>query len=126
MTQRLRQNFAGGIAQAQLNTSLTDDVGNPTPLSDAFDILDLAFIAVFRVELLVNMAANLWGRFVADWWCRFDLLIVGMSLLSLGSIPIPSGIIRLLRAFRVIRFVRVPSRTSKFEPPQQAQPSSLA
>ena len=62
-------------------------------------------VVVFTVELLVNMAANLWWKFVMDWWCRFDLLIVSMSLLSLGSMPIPSGIIRLLRAFRVIRFV---------------------
>jgi hypothetical protein len=53
------------------------------------------------------MAANLWERFAGDFWCRFDLFIVGMSLLSLGSIPIPSGIIRLLRAFRVIRFASI-------------------
>lgn len=29
---------------------------------------------------------------------------VSMSLLSLASVPVPSGIIRLLRAFRIIRF----------------------
>ena len=93
------QNFALGIVQSQLNTSLTEDSGGPTPLSGLFDLSDYIFIALFTLELLVNMACNLWSRFVGDWWCRFDLVIVCMSLLSLGPLPIPSGIIRLLRAF---------------------------
>ncbi len=107
------QNFALGIVQSQLNTSLTDDSGGPTPLSGLFDLSDYIFIALFTLELLVNMACNLWSRFVGDWWCRFDLVIVSMSLLSLGPLPIPSGIIRLLRAFRVIRFGPFESRTAE-------------
>ena len=103
-----RQNFALGIAQSQLNPSMQDDSGNPTQLAGLFDLSDHIFIALFTVELAVNMACNLWRRFVRDAWCWFDLFIVGMSLLSLGPIPIPSGIIRLLRAFRVIRYPRSP------------------
>ena len=87
---------------------MQDDSGNPTQLAGLFDLSDHIFIALFTVELAVNMACNLWRRFVRDAWCWLDLFIVGMSLLSLGPIPIPSGIIRLLRAFRVIRYPRSP------------------
>jgi hypothetical protein len=44
----------------------------------------MLFTLVFLLELLVNMSANLVCRFLNNPWSLFDLLIVGISLLSMG------------------------------------------
>jgi hypothetical protein len=32
--------------------------------------LDLSFTYIFTFELVINMIANMWTRFVNDSWCR--------------------------------------------------------
>jgi voltage-gated sodium channel len=73
--------------------------------------IDIIFTMVFLLELLVNMAANLVVRFFSSAWNVFDLCIVCISLLSLGSAEMDfvKGA-RILRVFRVLRaFGRIQS-----------------
>ena len=55
--------------EAQLAGTLQDESGEPTGAAAQLESLDYAFTAVFTVELAVNMASNLWDRFVSDSWC---------------------------------------------------------
>ena len=41
--------------------------------------LELFFTWVFAVELLLNMAANLWTKFVRNGWSMFDLIVVPIT-----------------------------------------------
>ncbi len=59
------QNFGCSIAEAQLAGTLQESDG---ALIARLEALDRAFTAVFTVELAVNMASNLWSRFVTDAW----------------------------------------------------------
>jgi voltage-gated sodium channel len=73
--------------------------------------IDILFTMVFLLELLVNMVANLVVRFFNSAWNLFDVCIVCISLLSLGSAEMDfvKGA-RILRVFRVLRaFGRIQS-----------------
>lgn len=78
----------------------------------AFEILEIVFALIFAFELAVNMYGNWCRPFFVSGWNWFDLIIVLISLFTLG---LGSGIpgintLRLFRAFRVIRlFKRIPS-----------------
>lgn len=78
----------------------------------AFEILEIVFALIFAFELAVNMYGNWCRPFFISGWNWFDLIIVLISLFTLG---LGSGIpgintLRLFRAFRVIRlFKRIPS-----------------
>jgi len=78
----------------------------------AFEILEIVFALIFAFELAVNMYGNWCRPFFVSGWNWFDLVIVLISLFTLG---LGSGIpgintLRLFRAFRVIRlFKRIPS-----------------
>lgn len=75
---------------------------------DLFNTLEMIFNALFTVEVVVNLYGNWFGEFFYgrdSGWNVFDLLIVIMSW-SLKGV----SILRLFRAFRVIRlFKRVES-----------------
>jgi hypothetical protein len=66
--------------------------------------IDIAMTALFLIDLLVNMAANLVWAFFSNAWSVFDLIIVVLSLISLGSgsLDVVKGA-RILRVFRVLR-----------------------
>ena len=64
----IAQNFGCNIVEAQLAGTLQDASGAPTEAAAQLESLDYAFTAVFMVELAVNMASNLWDRFVTDSW----------------------------------------------------------
>jgi voltage-gated sodium channel len=73
--------------------------------------LDTFFTLVYLLDLLVNMAGHLVWNFFTNPWSVFDLVIVVISLLSLGptKLDFVKGA-RLLRVFRVLRaFGRIAS-----------------
>ena len=96
-------NFLVNLAEAQVPA--TDE---STAL---FGAIDLGFTAVFALELLVNLFANLWTAFVSDAWNFFDVLVVTVSLVSIFVPALPGAdVMRLMRCFRVFRlFKRIPS-----------------
>ena len=63
----------------------------------------MVFNVVFAFELGVNMFANWMYRFFRSGWNWFDLFIVLMSLLDFGPFDNPLWLVRLMRAFRVVR-----------------------
>jgi len=77
-----------------------------------FEVLEIIFALIFALELAVNMYGSWCRPFFESGWNWFDLIIVFISLFTLG---LGSGIpgintLRLFRAFRVIRlFKRIPS-----------------
>ena len=86
------QNFVCTIVESQLTGQLTDTAGDPTPAALLLNALDKAFTAIFTVELVVNMASNLWTRFVHDPWCLLScsrplpLCFLSFSILSPSSL----------------------------------------
>ena len=72
--------------------------------------LNLFFTLLFTVELAVNAFSHWFQPFVQNPWSLLDTFIVAMSVMSLIVTNQPTGIVRILRALRVIRlFGRVKS-----------------
>jgi voltage-gated sodium channel len=70
-----------------------------------FDVLNLAIITVFIVELTIRVVSYFPRplRFFADGWNVFDFLIVALSLLpSAGSFATVARLARLLRVLRLV------------------------
>jgi hypothetical protein len=103
------QNFGATATDSQLGKEgLENEDGSKNGVGQSLADLDTAFTAIFTVELLVNMFARWWKEFFTDSWCLFDFFIVSMSLVSLGPINVPTGVLRCLRALRVLRlFARI-------------------
>ena len=71
------------------------------------ETLDKIFVALFTIELGVNMFANLWTRFVSDGWNYFDGFVVIISLVAILAQDNPGlNVLRMVRAFRVFRLFR--------------------
>jgi hypothetical protein len=83
------------------------------PQFDSFVIkINLLFTAIFTIELSINLFANWPFKFFQNGWNILDLVIVAMSLIDLGPLNIPEWLVRLMRAFRIVRlFGRVPELT---------------
>ena len=107
---RPSQNFACTLAESELSTALTNPDGSQTPLSALIDRLNLLFTIVFAAELLANALAH-WPRpFLSNPWSHLDAFIVAMSVAPYFVPGQNTGILRILRAFRILRlFRRVPS-----------------
>ena len=86
---------------------------NNNPNFDAFVVkINMLFTAIFTIELFINFFANWFFKFFHSGWNVLDLVIVAMSLFDLGPLDIPSWLVRLMRAFRIVRlFGRVPELT---------------
>ncbi len=98
-------NFVVNICEAQIHE---------TPETRrAFDAIDLLFTVLFTCELAINLFATLVVEFLYDAWNWFDLVVVSVSLVSLGFENLPGAdVLRLLRCFRVFRlFKRIRSLT---------------
>ncbi len=84
--------------------------GSPSRIANILDNLNLLFTAVFTVELAINAFAHWFWPFLTDVWSQVDVFVVAMSIVPL---PVPeqnTGVVRILRAFRILRlFRRVPS-----------------
>ncbi len=77
--------------------------------------MNYAFTGIFAIELGVNMFANLPHKFVRSGWNWLDLFVVAMSIVDFGPFDIPAWLVRLMRAFRIVRlFGRVHELTKMF------------
>jgi len=98
--------FLANAFESQYKASLVRDDGTPTPVGHALINLDLFFTWVFTLELLMNIYAHWREEFVSDNWNIFDLFVVStghIAMLMPSGERIPVTILRLLRAFRVLR-----------------------
>jgi hypothetical protein len=97
------QNFLANVIEAQFVGNSADSHEGETLLGQAMDASNLFFTAVFTVELSINMVAHWLQPFLRNPWSLLDAFVVLMSLVALGPVDIPITILRLMRAFRVIR-----------------------
>ena len=63
----------------------------------------MLFTVAFAIELAFNAFANWFELFVKNGWNWLDAVIVLMSLIDIGISNIPDWLVKLMRAFRVIR-----------------------
>jgi hypothetical protein len=59
----------------------------------------------------LNAQAPCCRRFAHDGWSMLDAFVVLLSLVALGPIELPVTVLRLLRAFRVVRLFGRPAST---------------
>ena len=76
---------------------------NSKRFDDFVIFINLIFTAIFAIELAINMFANWMHKFIQSGWNWFDLFIVLMSLMDFGPFDNPLWLVRLMRAFRVVR-----------------------
>ncbi len=89
--------------QAQLNGQLIAGDGSFTDFGLVLDRMDIFFTCIFTAELLLNAYAHWFRPFVTNQYNLIDCVVIGLSVVSLGPIDIPVSILRVVRAFRVIR-----------------------
>jgi hypothetical protein len=95
---------------AEYAYEMTNEDGSPTTIATLLDQLNLLFTIVFTVELAINAFAHWFRPFFADVWSQLDAFVVAMSIVPLLVPDQNTGIVRILRAFRIVRlFRRVPS-----------------
>ena len=92
------QNFILNAAQAQLNARTDDDV-----VATDLDHIDVTLTCLFTAELMLNMYAHWFRLFFTSYYNLVDLVIISLSLAALGPINLPISVLRVIRAFRVIR-----------------------
>mmetsp|Transcript_37891 Transcript_37891/g.100841 ORF Transcript_37891/g.100841 Transcript_37891/m.100841 type:complete len:203 (+) Transcript_37891:523-1131(+) len=103
-------NFVCTVVECQFIDSMQNDDGSSTATGSTLEQLNTMFTLVFTAELAINMFCHWWRPFIVDPWNWLDVFIVTMSILSLIVTNQPTGIVRILRALRVIRlFGRVKS-----------------
>ena len=95
-----KQNFIINAAQTQLN-GLTTDEANPIAVD--LDRIENVLTCLFTAELLLNMYAHWFRAFFSSSYNLFDLIVISLSLVALGPINLPVSVLRVIRAFRVIR-----------------------
>lgn len=94
-------NFTFSAVEAQI---LPQDGSN---IAGIFEIVDMIFTVLFTIELAFNFYGHFFWEFWENPWNWFDFFIVSTSLLEV--LP-GSNVLRLFRAFRVIRlFKRIDS-----------------
>jgi hypothetical protein len=104
------QNFGCTVFESEFISLLSNSDGSPSPTANRLDYLNLFFTVVFTVELAVNAFAYWFKPFISDMWSQLDAFVVAMSILPLLVPDQNTGIVRILRAFRIMRlFRRVPS-----------------
>ena len=104
------QNFGCTIFESEFISLLTHADGSPTKTKDLLENLNLSFTAIFTIELMINILAHWFWPFVTDVWSQVDVFVVVMSIVPLLVPAQNTGIVRILRAFRILRlFRRVPS-----------------
>ena len=97
----LLANFMVNAAEAQLLQDLVDENGKPTGQQATFDNLDIAFTAVFTLELLFNLLAHSLMDFFTNAWSVFDFIVVFTSIINMLSSG--SSIVSVFRLFRYVR-----------------------
>ncbi len=97
------QNFMASIFEAQYGRKLVLPDGKATQLGAMMDRLNLFFTAYFAVELVINAYAHWLRVFASNGWNHLDVFIVVISLFDAGMTSVPTWLVQLMRAFRVIR-----------------------
>lgn len=93
-------NFGVAIVEAQMHPL-------SPPEKQTFGTIELAFNIVFLVELLVNIKGHYFLPFWKNPWNVFDFCVVVISWLSMGISSLPGlSVLRLFRAFRILRLAR--------------------
>jgi hypothetical protein len=95
------QNFFASITEAQMQGSLLNTDGSPTHAMIFLDNLNFVLTIVFTVELLTNMYAHWLVEFMTNSWAIFDLVVVTLSLVTLGPLNLPISVLRALRVLRL-------------------------
>ncbi len=95
------QNFLANAVEAQIEVSNED--GSLTPNGKVLEGLDYLFTSMFAIELGLNLFCHWFHDFFTSGWNVLDLVVVSLSLVALGPVPIPISIVRMIRVFRVIR-----------------------
>ncbi|XP_028442756.1 voltage-dependent T-type calcium channel subunit alpha-1H-like isoform X2 [Perca flavescens] len=85
-------------------TMAIEHYDQPNVLTDVLQISNIVFTIIFVVELVIKLLALTWTYF-RDWNNIFDFLIAIISLWELISKA--DGRLSVLRAFRLLRFVRL-------------------
>ena len=88
---------------AQLAEKLVDGHGALTTIGVLDQRLNMLFTVAFAFELVFNAFSNWFTPFVSNGWNWLDAVIVLMSLIDTGVSNIPDWLVKLMRAFRVIR-----------------------
>ena len=99
------QSFLCTIMEAQYSGALVNADGSSTSLGALLDRLNFAFTIIFALELAVN-AYSLWLiPFFTNPWSWLDIFVVSMSILSLVVTDDHTGMVRVMRALRVLRLL---------------------
>jgi hypothetical protein len=98
-------NFFISAVDAQLWDQLDDNDGARTPPGQVIDIGNNVLTLLFAAELLVNLHAHWLREFLSSWMNIWDVIIVGLSVSSLGPLDIGMPV-TILRFFRVVRILR--------------------
>ena len=86
-----------------------DENGDATAFALLMNTWDLIFTIIFSVELAINLFCHILVPFITNPWNWLDVIIVSVSIVGVVTVQ-PTGIVRILRALRVIRlFGRVAS-----------------
>ena len=82
-----------------------------TSTNGLFKSLEIAFLVIFCIELGINMFATLFLPFFSSGWNWFDMVVIATSIWTTsGDVGAGTGVLRLLRAGKVVRlFTRLPS-----------------
>ena len=95
------QNFVLNIVETQLIDDISNQEGSLTSIGSQIRILNIFFLGVFVIELLINIVANWWRRFLKSPWNLLDVAMVTSGVLSTVSLQLV--VLRLLRIARVLR-----------------------
>ncbi len=95
------QNFVLNIVETQLIDDISNPDGTLTTIGSEIRILNIFFLGVFVIELLINVVANWWRRFMRSPWNLLDVAMVVSGVLSTFSLHLV--VLRLLRIARVLR-----------------------
>lgn len=80
--------------------------------ADVFEVFNFIYNVAFTIELVANMYGHWFCAFWISGWNVFDSIVVGIGLINMMKLPLPSAfsMLRMMRAFRVFRlFKRVHS-----------------
>ena len=83
-----------------MNQSLIGPDGRLKDVGRNIDAMNTVFNALFTVELGLNLFSHWFLKFFSNAWSILDLVVVLLSLMTIG---IPISAMRLIRAFCVIR-----------------------
>jgi len=83
-------------------------------LKDAHKYINVAFFAVYVIEMTLKMIGLGLFQYFKDMWNCFDFVLVGVSCFDITTtfldsryLPFPPSVIRMLRLVRVVRILRI-------------------